>query len=204
MGTRKGVCGKPAGARIQATVPALTQGDNMLRARTAALSLAATAAAALTLGVAAGPAVAHGFGHHHGFRGHERHALTGVVQSVDTSANTAVITLGGEHALRRDWNHGSADSSGTQTVTLDLSGASIFDAAAIRRDCHSGGSASPATLSAVQPGDMVAAVLSVDHATARQDIASGTAVPVSKLFDWGAPNTASSAKRSHARRLAHH
>jgi hypothetical protein len=175
----------------------------MLRVRTAALSLAATAVVALTLGVAAGPAVAHGFGHH-SFRGHHRHALTGVVQSVDTSANTAVITLGGGHALQRDWHHGSADSSGTQSVTLDLSGASIFDAAAIKRQCHSGDSATPATLSAVQPGDMVAAVLAVDHATARQDIASGTAVPVRKLLDWGAPKAASSAKGSHARRLAHH
>jgi hypothetical protein len=176
----------------------------MLRARTAALSLAATAVAALTLGLAAGPAVAHGFGHHHGFRGHHHHALTGVIQSVDTSANTAVITLGGHRPMHGDWDHGSQADSGTQQVTLALSGASVFDAAAMKRQCHSGDSASPATLSAVQPGDMVAAVLSVDHATAKQDIASGTAVPVLKLLDFGAPNTASSAKGSHARRLAHH
>jgi hypothetical protein len=175
----------------------------MVRVRTAALSLAATAVAALTLGLAAGPAVAHGFGHH-GFRAHHRHAIAGVVQSVDTSASTAVITLGGHRSMHGDWDHGSRADSGTQQVTLDLSGASVFDVAAMKRQCHSGDSASPTTLSAVQPGDMVAAVLAVDHATARQDIASGTAVPVRKLLDWGAPDAASSAKGSHARRLAHH
>ncbi len=173
----------------------------MIRVRTAALSLAATGAAALSLGLAAGPAVAHGSGHH-GFRGaHHRHAHTGVVQSVDPSANTAVITLGGHQSLHRDWDHGSPASSGTQQVTLDLSGASIFDAAAMKRQCHSGGSASHTTLSAVQPGDMVTAVLAVAHAAARQDIASGTPVPVSKLIDWGAPNTAGQAHGSDTRQF---
>lgn len=89
-------------------------------------------------------------------------------------------------------------------MTLDLSGASVFEAAAMTRQCHNGNSASPATLSAVQPGDVVTAVPAVGHSAARQDVESGTAVPVSKLFDWGAPKTASSAKGSHARRLAHH
>ena len=177
----------------------------MFRVRTAALSLAATGAAALTLGLAAGPAAAHGIGHHHGFRAaHHKHALAGAVQSVDTSANTAVITLGGGRALHSDWDHGSSTSSGTQQVTLDLSGASIFDAAAMKRDCHTGSSATPATLSAVQSGDVVTAVLAVSHSTARQDIASGTPIPVSKLIDWGAPSTASHAHGSHARRFAHH
>ncbi|MGZ4230654.1 MAG: hypothetical protein ACXVVQ_04430 [Solirubrobacteraceae bacterium] len=176
----------------------------MFRVRTLALSLAATGAAALTLGLVAGPAVAHGFGHH-GFRAHHGHALSGVVQSVDTSANTAVITLGGEHGLRRDWDHGGTPSSGTQQVTLDLSGASIFDAAAMKRDCHTGAgsSATPATLSAVQPGDVVTAVLAVSHSTARQDVESGAALPVSKLFDWGAPSATRHAKASNARRFGH-
>jgi hypothetical protein len=178
----------------------------MHRARTAAFSLAAISAAALTFGLVAGPAVAHGFGHH-GFRAHHRHALTGVVQSVDTSANTAVITLGGDKSMGRDWDHGSSTSSGTQQVTLDLSGASIVDAASMKRDCHhsgdSGNSASPATLSDVQPGDVVTAVLGVSHSTARQDVESGTAVPVSKLIDWGAPNTSSHTSGSDARRFAH-
>jgi hypothetical protein len=90
-------------------------------------------------------------------------------------------------------------------VTLDLSGASIFDAASMKRDCHTGtgSSASPATLSAVQPGDVVTAILAVSHRTARQDIGSGTALPVSKLFDWGAPSATSHAKASHARRFSH-
>ena len=115
----------------------------MFRVRTGSLSLAATGAAALTLGLVAGPAVAHGFGHHD-FRGsHHRHALAGAVQSVDTTANTAVITLGGGRALHTDWHHGSSTNSGTQQVTLDLSGASIFDAAAMKRDCHTGSSATP-------------------------------------------------------------
>jgi hypothetical protein len=186
----------------------------MHRLRTAALSLVAAGAAALTLGLA-GPAAAHGFGHHHGFfAGHHRHGLTGAVQSVDTSANTAVITLGGERPMRRDWGHGGSTSSSTRQVTLDLSGASIFDAASMKRDCHSGGSGSPATaspttLSAVQPGDIVTAVLAVNHATARQDVESGTAIPVSKLIDWGAPSSAShsqgsDSQGSDSRRFARH
>jgi hypothetical protein len=36
----------------------------------------------------------------------------------------------------------------TLGLAAGLSGASIFDAAAMNRQCHSGGSASPATLSA--------------------------------------------------------
>ena len=80
----------------------------------------------------------------------------------------------------------------------------IYDATAMKRQCHTGGSASPATLSAVQAGDVVTAVLAVSHSTARQDIESGTPVPVSKLIDWGAPSTASHAKESDARRLARH
>ena len=100
----------------------------MLRVRTGAMSLAAAGAAALTLGLVAGPAVAHGFGHHDFRGGHHRHALAGAVQSVDTSANTAVITLGGPRALHSDWDHGSSTSSDTRQVTLDLSGATIYDA----------------------------------------------------------------------------
>ena len=106
--------------------------------------------------------------------------------------------------MRRDWDHGSSTSSGT--VTLDLSGAPIVDAASMKRDCHSGNSgtsASPTTLSAVQTGDVVTAVLAVNHSTAHQDVDSGTAVPVSKLIDWGAPNTASHASGSDARRFGH-
>lgn len=175
----------------------------MFRVRTAASSLAATAAVALTLGLAASPAVAHGFGHH-GFRGaHHRHALTGAVQSVDTSANTAVITLG-DSPMHRDSDHGSSTASGTHQVTVDLSGASIYDVAATKRQCHTGASASPTTLSAVQTGDIVTAVLAVSHSTAREDIASGTAVPVAKLIDWGAPRTASHASKSGVRRFARH
>ena len=175
----------------------------MFRVRTGAMSLAAAGAAALTLGLVAGPAVAHGLGHHDFRGGHHRHALAGAVQSVDTSANTAVITLGGSRGLHRDWNHGSSTVSDTKQVTLDLSGATIYDATAMKRQCHTGGSASPATLSAVQSGDVVTAVLAVSHSTARQDIESGTLVPVSKLIDWGAPSTASQGKKSDARRFAH-
>jgi hypothetical protein len=182
----------------------------MLRIRTAALSFVAAGAVALTLGVAAGPAVAHDFGHH-GFWGHH-HALTGVVQSVDTTNNTAVITLGGgDRAMHRDWDHGGSNSS-TQQVTLDLSGASIFDAASMQKQCHgpSGTStATPSSVSAIQPGDMVTAKVAVDHSTARQDVASGTAVPVSKLIDWGQKSTSGSDQSqqgsgSDARRFASH
>jgi hypothetical protein len=178
----------------------------MIRLRTAALSLAAAGAAALTLGVVAGPAVAHGFGHHDFRGGHHRHALAGAVQSVDTSANTAVITLGGDRGLHRDWNHGRSTSSDTRQVTLDLSGATIYDASAMKRDCHTGSSSSatPATLSDVQQGDVVTAVLAVSRSTARHDIESGTAVPVAKLIDWGAPSTASHDEKSDARRLVRH
>jgi hypothetical protein len=176
----------------------------MLRVRTSALTLAAAGAAALILGLVAGPAVAHG---HHDFRGrHHRHALAGAVQSVDTSANTAVITLGGRRALHSDWDHGSSTSSAPQQATLDLSGAKIYDASAVKRNCHTGTgtSASTTTLSAVQSGDVVTAVLAVSRSTARQDIESGTAVPVAKLIDWGAPSTASHAHGTKARRFAHH
>ena len=178
----------------------------MLRVRTSALTLAAAGAAALTLGLVAGPAVAHGFGHHEFRGGHHRHALAGAVQSVDTSANTAVISLGGPWALHRDWDHGSSTSSAPQQVTLDLSGAKIYDASAIKRNCHTGTgtSASTTTLSAVQSGDVVTAVLAVSRSTARQDIESGTAVPVAKLIDWGAPSTARHAHGSTARQFAHH
>jgi hypothetical protein len=147
--------------------------------------------------------MAHGVEHHDFQGGHHRHALAGAVQSVDTSANTAVITLGGPRALHSDWDHGSSTSSDTKQVTLDLSGASIVDATAMKRQCHTGGSASPATLSTVQSGDVVTAVLAVSHSTARHDIESGTPVPVAKLIDWGAPSTASHDKKSDARRFAH-
>ena len=178
----------------------------MLRVRTGAMSLAAAGSAVLTLGLVAGPAVAHGFGHHDFRGGHHRHALAGAVQSVNASANTAVITLGGRRGLHGDWDHGSSTSSAPQQVTLDLSGATIYDASAVKRQCHTGTgtSASTTTLSAVQSGDVVTAVLAVSHSTARQDIESGTAVPVSKLIDWGAPSTASHAKKTNARRFARH
>ena len=178
----------------------------MLRVRTSALTLAAAGAAALTLGLVAGPAVAHGFGHHDFRGGHHRRALAGAVQSVDSSANTAVITLGGPRALHSDWDHGSSTSSAPQQVTLDLSGARIYDASAVKRNCHTGTgtSAITTTLSAVQSGDVVTAVLAVSHSTARQDIESGTTVPVARLIDWGAPSTASHAKKSDARRFARH
>ena len=176
----------------------------MFRVRTGAMSLAAAGAAALTLGLIAGPAVGHGFGNHDFLGGHHRHTLAGAVQSIDTTANTAVIILGGPRALHSDWDHGSSTSSDTKHVTLDLSGASVFDAAAMKRDCHTGSSTTPATLSAVQSGDIVTAVLAVSHSTARPDIASGTAVPVSKLIDWGAPSTARHARGSKARQFAHH
>ena len=167
------------------------------------MSLAAAGAAALTLGLVAGPAVAHGFGPHD-FRAHHRHALAGAVQSVDTSPNTAVITLGGSRALHSDWDHGSSTSSGTKQVTLDLSGATVYDATAMKRQCHTGDSASPPTLSTVQAGDVVTAVLAVSHSTARHDIESGTPVPISKFIDWGALSTPSHDKKSAARLLARH
>jgi hypothetical protein len=167
--------------------------------RTAALSLVATGAAALTVGLSAGPALAHGDGAHgfghRGFGNH--HALTGTVQSVDTSTNTAVITLGTSHSqsMHRDWDHGSNAPSSSQTVTLDLSDARIFDSA-MQSHCHpgsgssTGASPSSTTLSSVQPGDVVSAVVGVDHGTARQDVENDTAVPVSKLMDWGQPQAA--------------
>ncbi len=174
----------------------------MKRMRTAALSVVATGAAALTLGLAAGPALAHGDGAHgaghHSFRGfRHHHALTGTVQSVDTSTNTAVITLGegSSRAMHRDWDHSGSSDSSTQTVTLDLSSASIFDSA-MRTHCHpgsgsgSGSSPSTTTLSSVQPGDVISAVAGVDHSTAKEDVENGTAVPVSKLIDWGQPQAA--------------
>jgi hypothetical protein len=69
--------------------------------------------------------------------------------------------------------------------------------------------AEPQPLSAVQPGDIVTAILAVDHFTARQDVASGAAVPVSKLVDWGQPTSGSADQSqqgsgSDARRFARH
>jgi hypothetical protein len=71
------------------------------------------------------------------------------------------------------------------------SSASIFDAAVMQKQCHTptSSSLSPSSLSAVQPGDIVTAILAVDHFTACQDVASGAAVPVSKLVDWGQPTS---------------
>jgi len=76
----------------------------------------------------------------------------------------------------------------------------------VKRQCHTGtgASASTTTLSAVQTGDVVTAVLAISHSTARQDIESGTPVPVSKLIDWGAPSAASHDQKSGARRFARH
>jgi hypothetical protein len=184
----------------------------MKHMRTAALSLVATGAAALTVGLSAGPALAHGDGAHgFGHRGFgHHHALTGTVQSVDTSTNTAVITLGTSHSqsMHRNWDHGS-NAGSPSTVTLDLADASIFDSA-MQSHCHSGSStgASPSstTLSAVQPGDVVSAVIGVDHSTARQDVENDTAVPVSKLMDWGQPQAAptQSSNNSKARSFKKH
>lgn len=181
----------------------------MLRIRTAALSLAATGAAALALGLTAGPAVAHDFGHHGFFGHHHRHGLTGVVQSVDTSAHTAVVALEGMgRSMHRAWDHGSSSGSSSRQVTLDLSSASIFDGSAWQRHCHgpnSESTASTMSLSSVQAGDVVSFALAVDHDTARQDLASGTAVPVSKLIDWGQPSSGAQPQNgSDVRRFAKH
>lgn len=187
----------------------------MHRIRTAALSLTAAGVAALALGLSAGPAVAHDghhFGHHSFFFGHHHgHALTGVVQSVDTSNDTAVVTLGGDRrSMHRDWDHNGASDTSSRTVTLDLSSASIFDATAMQQHCHgpgpnNGSSATTTTLSSVQPGDVVSAVVAVNHFTARQDVESGTAVPVSKLIDWGQPSSGDQQQSSeHARRFFKH
>jgi hypothetical protein len=151
------------------------------------------------------------FGHHHG------DALTGVVQSIDTSNNTAVVTLGEDHqSMHRDWDHNGSSDTSTQTVTLDLSNASIFDASAMQSHCHgpdgtdnSSSSSSPTTttLSSVQPGDAVSALVAVNHDTARQDVTSGTAVPVSKLIDWGQQSSSPTDQpqsKTHARRFAKH
>jgi hypothetical protein len=99
---------------------------------------------ALTVGLAAGTAVAHDRGHHDDCGAHRGHALAGMVQSVDPSANTAIVTLGGSTA-------------------------------------------------------MMTAVLAVDRAAARQDVASGTAVPVAKLVDWGAPSAGGHVHHHHGR-----
>jgi hypothetical protein len=181
----------------------------MLRIRNAALSLTAAGAAALALGLTAGPAVAHDLGHHHGFFGHHHgHALTGTVQSVDTSANTAVVTLGGaSQSMHRDWDHNGSSDSSAQAVTLDLSGASIFDASAVQRHCHgpNGNSATTTSLSSVQTGDVVSFAPAVDHETAHQDLSSGTALPVSKLVDWGQPSSSDQPQsKTHAHRFAKH
>ena len=171
----------------------------MLRIRTAALSLVAAVVSALTLGLAAGTAVAHDRGH---FGTHRGHALAGMVQSVDPSTNTAVVTLGGvDRRMRTDWGHDSSGSSARQ-VTLNLSGAAIYDATAVHRHCSSpnhtaNNSATTSTLSAVKPGDMATAILAVNHATANQDVTSGTAVPVSKLVDWGTPKAGSGSHHQH-------
>jgi hypothetical protein len=179
----------------------------MLRIRTAAISLAAAGAAALTLGLTAGPAVAHGFGHHDFFGHHRWHAIQGTVQSIDVSASTAVISLGADRrSMHRDWEHGGASSSGTRTVSLDLSGASIFDAGSMWRHCHGPSGAptpsSTTSLSAIQPGDVVAAFLAVDHFTARQDVESGSAIPVRKLVDFGQPGSNGSDQSHRARRFS--
>ena len=187
----------------------------MRRIRTAALSLTAAGVTALALGLSAGPAAAHdghhGFGQHFFFGHHHGHALTGVVQSVDTTNNTAVVALGGDHqSMHRDWDHNGSSDTSTQTVTLDLSNATVYDASAMQKHCHGPGpnsgssSATTTTLSSVQSGDVVSAVVAVNHDTARQDVSSGTAVPVSKLIDWGTSRTASHTKKSDARRFARH
>ena len=117
-------------------------------------------------------------------------------------ANTAVVTLGGvDRRMQKDWGHDSSGSSARQ-VTLNLSGAAIYDATAAHRQCSSpnhaaNNSATTTTLSAVKPGDMVTAILAVNHATASQDVTSGTAVPVSKLVDWGTPKAGSGSHHQH-------
>ncbi|HEX3689386.1 MAG TPA: hypothetical protein VHV28_06795 [Solirubrobacteraceae bacterium] len=187
----------------------------MLRIRTAALSLTAAGATALALGLSAGPASAHGDGHHshHSFGHHHGHAVTGVVQSVDTTANTAVVTLGASRQdMHRAWDHNGSSDSSTQTVTLDLSSAAIYDATAMQQHCHgpsgsSNPSATTTTLSSVQTGDVVSFAMAVDHETAHQDLASGTAVPVSKLVDWGQASSGDqpqSKSKSDARRFFQH
>lgn len=193
----------------------------MHRIRTAGLSLTAAGVTALALGLSAGPAVAHGghhgFGQHFFFGHHHGHALTGVVQSVDTTTNTAVISLGGDHqSMHRHWDHSGSSSTSTRTVTLDLSNAAIFDASAMQRHCHGPGpndgssSAATTTLSSVQPGDVVSAVIAVNHDAARQDVMSGTAVPVSKLMDWGQQSSSQQGSgdqqqsTTHARRFLEH
>ena len=121
------------------------------------------------------------------------------------------MTLGGDHqSMHRDWDHNGSSDTSTQTVTLDLSNASIFDATAMQQHCHgpgpnTGSSATTTTLSSVQPGDVVSAVVAVDHSTARQDIESGTAVAVSKLIDWGQQSSGDQQQSSkHARRFFKH
>jgi hypothetical protein len=175
----------------------------MLRIRTAALTVAAAAVSALALGLSAGPAVAHdrghdGFGHH----GWSHHALTGVVQSVNPSANTAVVTLGGGRSqgdFRSYCDHGpnGTSASGAPQVTLSLSGATIYNGQAMHQDWSSpggssNGSATTMTLADVHPGDQVTAQLAADHSAVRQDVASGALVPVQKLVDWGAANSGAS------------
>ena len=51
--------------------------------------------------------------------------------------NTAVVTLGGvDRRMQKDWGHDSSSSSARQ-VTLNLSGAAIYDATAAHRQCSS-------------------------------------------------------------------
>jgi len=171
----------------------------MLRIRTAALAVAAVAVSALTIGLSAGPAIAHDRGHDGGYGHHgwSHHALTGTVQSVNTSANTAVITLGGDRSqgqFRKDCAPGSNGTSGAQTqqVTLNLAGATIYNGQGMNQDWSSptgssNGSPATMTLADVHPGDQVSAQLAANHGAVRRDAASGTPVPVQKLVDWGAP-----------------
>ena len=113
--------------------------------------------------------------------------------------------------MHRDWDHNGSSDTSTQTVTLDLSNATVYDASAMQKHCHGPGpnsgssSATTTTLSSVQSGDVVSAVVAVNHDTARQDVSSGTAVPVSKLIDWGQKNSSDQPQsKTHARRFLRH
>ena len=79
----------------------------------------------------------------------------------------------------------------------------------MQRHCDGPGpnSSSPTTttLSSVQPGDMVSALIAVDHHTARQDVASGIAVPISKLIDRDRPSSGDQPQsKEHAPRFFKH
>jgi hypothetical protein len=72
------------------------------------------------------------------------------------------------------------DSGESHTATLDISAASIYVG-------HSSATATASSASALSVGDRVYAVLSVSSEIASGDVRSGTPIPVSKLYDAGAP-----------------